>query len=69
LPWHIAGSYLDSIRGVLEDQPPITWVIPGHERQGAELIVETLQVGEQPPLRFELSGSCASASDFDYRGP
>ncbi len=56
------------IRGPLEDDTTITCVIPGHHQQGEELIAEQLEVNTQPPLQFELSGSCAYASVFDYRG-
>jgi len=58
-----------TIAGPLEDQPTITCVIPGHDRQGEELVAEKLKVDEQPPLRFELSGNCGYASAFDYGGP
>ena len=50
------------------DQPPVTCVIPGHDREGEELTVEVLKVDEQPPLAFEYRGVCAYASTFDYRG-
>jgi hypothetical protein len=48
------------------EQPVVTCVIPGHEREGEELTVELLRVGEQPPLAFEYRGVCAYASTFDY---
>jgi len=67
--FRVKGSVSVRTSGALEDQPTISCVIPGDERQGEELVAETLTVDEQPPLRFELSGRCAYASTFDYRGP
>ena len=48
------------------EQPVVTCVIPGHEREGEELTVELLRVAEQPPLTFEYRGVCAYASTFEY---
>lgn len=50
------------------DQPTVTCVIPGHDRQGEELTVEVLSVTEQAPLAFEYRGVCAYSSTFDYSG-
>jgi hypothetical protein len=43
----------------------VTCVIPGHERQGRELVVDELRVGTGP-LGFEYRGVCAYESTFDY---
>lgn len=48
------------------EQPTVTCVIPGHDRQGEELTVEVLRVDEEQPLDFEYRGVCAYASTFDY---
>jgi len=45
----------------------VTCVIPGHEREGEELIAEVLHV-EDGPLVFDYSGVCGYASTFDYSG-
>jgi hypothetical protein len=50
------------------EQPVVTCVIPGHDREGEELTVELLKVAEQPPLAFEYRGVCAYASTFEYSG-
>ena len=50
------------------DQPPVTCVIPGHDRLGEELTVDVLRVAEQPPLECDYHGVCAYASTFEYRG-
>jgi len=50
------------------EQPVVTCVIPGHEREGEEVVVEVLRVEEQPPLAFEYHGVCGYASTFDYSG-
>lgn len=45
----------------------VTCVIPGHGRQGRELVVDEVSVHEGA-LEFELSGGCAYESTFDYAG-
>jgi hypothetical protein len=50
------------------EQPTVTCVIPGHDRQGEEYTVDVLRVAEQEPLAFEYHGVCAYASTFDYSG-
>jgi hypothetical protein len=57
------------VAAVVDDQPAVTCVIPGHDRAGEELTVEVLQVSEEPPLEFEYRGVCAFACTFDYSGP
>jgi len=56
------------VGAVVEKQPTVTCVIPGHDRQGEELTVQILKVEEQAPLEFEYRGVCAYASTFDYSG-
>jgi hypothetical protein len=45
----------------------VTCAIPGHERDGRELVVEELRV-ESGPLGFEYAGVCAYESTFLYEG-
>jgi hypothetical protein len=45
----------------------VTCVIPGHDRDGEELVADELAV-EDGPLAFEYSGVCGYASTFDYSG-
>ena len=45
----------------------VTCVIPGHEREGRELVVDELSV-ETGPLAFAYRGVCAYESTFDYAG-
>jgi hypothetical protein len=47
------------------DQEPVTCVIPGHHRQGTELVADLLRV-DDGPLSFEVSGKCAYQSTFAY---
>lgn len=47
------------------DQEPVTCVIPGHHRPGAEHHGELLRVADGP-LDFELGGRCAYQSTFEY---
>ena len=56
------------IRGPVADQEPVTCLIPGHDRDGEELVADVLHVDEGP-LSFELSGNCAYESTFAYSGP
>jgi len=43
----------------------VTCVIPGHEREARELVVDELEVGASP-LGFRYRGVCAYESTFDY---
>ena len=56
------------IRGPVADQEPVTCLIPGHDRQGEELVADVLHVDEEP-LSFELNGNCAYEATFAYSGP
>jgi hypothetical protein len=56
------------VAAVVADQPAVTCVIPGHDRQGEELTVEVLRVAEESPLAFEYRGVCAYACTFEYAG-
>jgi hypothetical protein len=55
---HISGPYAGD--------ETVTCVIPGHERSGEEVIADELKV-DDGPFRFEYSGVCGYACDFDYR--
>jgi hypothetical protein len=54
------------ISGPFPGDEKVTCVIPGHGRSGDEMIAEQLKV-DDGPLRFEFSGVCGYAADFDYR--
>ena len=45
----------------------VTCVIPGHDRQGEELVADELVV-EDGPLEFSYRGKCGYGSTFDYSG-
>jgi hypothetical protein len=45
----------------------VTCVIPGHDRDGEELVTDELLVNDRP-LAFFYSGTCGYASDFAYSG-
>jgi hypothetical protein len=45
----------------------VTCVVPGHDREGEELITDTMRVADEQ-LVFEYSGVCGYASTFDYSG-
>jgi hypothetical protein len=48
-------------------QQAVTCVIPGHDRDGEELIAEELLVNDAP-LAFFYSGTCGYGSTFAYSG-
>jgi hypothetical protein len=43
----------------------VTCIVPGHERAGRELYADELRVADGP-FAWELHGTCAYASSFDY---
>jgi hypothetical protein len=63
-----AGTYVSlAIGRLVEEQPTVTCVIPGHDRAGSEYVAEHLRVHDGP-LAFELDGRCAYQSTFEYAG-
>jgi hypothetical protein len=64
--WFRAGGEVTMrVREPLAESETVTCVIPGHHRQGREVIADTLAV-EDGPLAFELSGRCGFESTFAY---
>jgi len=64
--WFTAGEQVSvRMREPVHDQEPVTCVIPGHHRSGAELVADLLHV-EQNPLSFEFRGRCGYQSTFEY---
>jgi hypothetical protein len=64
--WFRAGQYVSvRVGGPVSDPEPVTCIIPGHERTGAEHHGDVLRVSDGP-LAFEFSGRCAYQSTFDY---
>lgn len=55
------------IRGRYEGDETVTCVIPGHAREGEELVSDELVV-EDEKLSFEYRGVCGYGSTFDYAG-
>jgi hypothetical protein len=55
------------IRDRYEGPETVTCVIPGHEREGEELVADELVV-EDGPLGFSYRGVCGYGSTFDYSG-
>ena len=53
------------IRDRYAGQEAVTCVIPGHDRDGEELVTEELRV-EDGPLAFDFSGTCGYAATFAY---
>ena len=64
--FRVADEVLVRISGPVEEQEPVTCVIPGHNRNGRELYAEILRAQGAEPLDFELRGSCAYESTFAY---
>jgi hypothetical protein len=64
--WYRAGGQVTvRIRESLAEQETVTCVIPGHHRDGREVIAELLSV-KDGSLEFELSGKCGYESTFEY---
>ena len=55
------------IRDRYAGQEAVTCVIPGHDRDGEELVADELRV-DDGPLAFDYSGTCGYASTFAYSG-
>ena len=55
------------IRDRYDGQEAVTCVIPGHDRDGEELVADELRV-EDGPLAFDFSGTCGYAATFAYSG-
>jgi hypothetical protein len=56
------------IRDRYDGGETVTCVIPGHEREGEELVADELLV-EDDALAFAYRGVCGYGSTFDYAGP
>jgi hypothetical protein len=64
--WFRAGANVEvRVREPVAAQGAVTCVIPGHHREGRELISETIDVSAGP-LAFSVQGRCAYESTFDY---
>jgi len=55
------------IRARYDGQETVTCVIPGHARDGEELVADELVV-EDGPLAFSYRGVCGYGSTFEYTG-
>ena len=55
------------IRDRFADTAVVSCVIPGHDRDGEELVTDDLRVDDDG-LSFEVSGVCGYASTFSYSG-
>jgi hypothetical protein len=55
------------IRDVYAEQDTVTCVIPGHDRDGEELVTDELVV-EDGELDFSFRGVCGYGATFDYAG-
>jgi hypothetical protein len=64
--WFRAGEYVSvRVGDVVADQEPVTCVIPGHHRSGAEHHGEHLRV-DDGALAFAVDGRCAYQTTFEY---
>ena len=53
------------IRDRYHGEEAVTCVIPGHDRDGEELVADELSVDDEA-LSFEYSGVCGYAATFSY---
>ena len=61
------GRFEVRIREPVADQEPVTCIIPGHHRQGREVISDLIDV-DAGPLEFSVAGRCGYESSFAYEG-
>ena len=55
------------IRDRYAGQEAVSCVIPGHDREGEELVTEELRV-DDGPLAFDYTGTCGYGATFAYSG-
>jgi hypothetical protein len=66
--WFRAGGAVTvRVSGPYAGDELVTCVVPGHDRDGRELVVDELTVHDGP-LEFELSDRCGYESTFEYAG-
>ena len=53
------------VRDAVEDQEPVTCVIPGHHQKGTEVHVDELR-STRAPLEYEFNGRCGYEASFAY---
>jgi len=64
--WFRAGSSVSvRIAAPYETQSPVTCIIPGHDRNGREVVAEALEVHNEY-LDFSYSGRCGYEATFEY---
>jgi hypothetical protein len=64
--WFRAGGKVAvRAREPVPDQETVSCVIPGHDRQGRELVSDSIDV-DAGPLAFSVQGRCAYESTFKY---
>ncbi len=64
--WLKVGSAVSvRIAGPFETQSPVSCIIPGHDRQGREVVAERLEV-EDEYFQFTHTGRCGYEATFDY---
>jgi hypothetical protein len=65
--WFRGGEeVLMRVSGPVERQETVTCIIPGHHRDGREVIADVLRATEAEPLGFEFHGNCGYESTFAY---
>ena len=65
--WFMRASKWLEVRStqIVPSELPVSCGIPGHDRPGNELIVDTFRV-QDAPLDFDLRGRCGFEADFNY---
>jgi hypothetical protein len=66
--WFRAGGDITvRIRGPYETASTVSCIIPGHDREGREVVADEL-ASRGDPASFDLTGVCGFESTFEYRG-
>lgn len=64
--WFRAGGKVEvRVREPVPDQERVTCVIPGHHREGRELVCDSIEV-DADSLAFSVQGRCAYETTFEY---
>jgi hypothetical protein len=67
--WFRAGDHVSvRVEHPYEEDDRVSCVIPGHEREGREVVASELRVADEEPLRFTFEGRCGYEATFEYGG-
>ena len=63
----VGNEVVVRVERMFEEQPTVTCVIPGHDREGTEVVAEVLLL-DTDAANCELRGRCGYEAGFEYSG-